>query len=247
MSNYYMKTDRTFTAIRKYGWLFTVLVAIGGLWEPKLGLLVIFVMTGLTISSFFAGRYWCGNICPHGSLFDKIIMPISQNKKIPEFLKSKPMIFGFFAFFMFNFLRKVLNAVKLWGTFDFLDKLGFVFVSAYLMVLLAGGILAIFINPRTWCQFCPMGTMQKATHKLGKLAGITYKTEKKITISEPDKCVKCGKCSKVCPFQLTPYLEFSENNQFDNPNCIKCSTCIKNCPLNLLSLKTEEEAIKTKE
>ena len=26
----YIKTNRTFTAIRKYGWLFTLLVAIGG-------------------------------------------------------------------------------------------------------------------------------------------------------------------------------------------------------------------------
>lgn len=41
-----------------------------------------------------------------------------------------------------------------------------------------------------------MGTMQKVTHKLGKLAGVTYKTEKKITISDPDKCLKCGKCSR---------------------------------------------------
>ncbi|HAE91579.1 MAG TPA: 4Fe-4S ferredoxin, partial [Tissierella sp.] len=38
MSNQYIKTNRTFTVIRKYGWLFTLLVAIGGLWEPKLGL-----------------------------------------------------------------------------------------------------------------------------------------------------------------------------------------------------------------
>lgn len=242
MENYYIKTNRTFNSIRKYAWIFTVLVAIGGLWAPKLGLLVILIMIGLTATSFFTGRYWCGNFCPHGSLFDRVIMPISFNKKIPNFLKSKIMIVGFFLFFMYNFSRKVIRASSFWGSYDFLDKLGFVFVTTYLMVLITGGLLGILINPRTWCQFCPMGSIQKLAHKLGKSIGSTKKNEKKVTIEHPDKCHMCGKCSRVCPFQLTPYLEFGEDHQFHNINCIKCATCVENCPANILSLKTEEEA-----
>ncbi len=96
MENQFIKKNRTFTFVRKYGWLITVLIAIGGLWQPKLGLLVLFIMSGLMITSFFTGRYWCGNICPHGSLFDKILLPISKNRFIPPFLKSRPMIIGFF-------------------------------------------------------------------------------------------------------------------------------------------------------
>jgi len=243
MSNYYIKTNRTFTNIRRYGWLFTILVAIGGLWAPKLGLLVILIMLSLMITSFFTGRYWCGNFCPHGSLFDKVTMPISLNKKIPEFFKSKYMIIGFFIFFMFSFSIRIVNALKLWGSHDFLDKLGFVFVTTYLMVLITGGLVAVFINPRTWCQFCPMGTIQKFTHKLGKISGITEKTEKKVTIDDKNKCLACGKCSRVCPFQLTPYLQFGEDSQFHDINCIKCGTCVENCPVNVLSLKTKEEAL----
>ena len=60
----YTKTKRAFTPLRKYAWLFTLLVAIGGLWEPRLGLLVIAVMAALTITALFKGRYWCGNVCP---------------------------------------------------------------------------------------------------------------------------------------------------------------------------------------
>lgn len=242
MDNYYIKTNRTFTSIRKYGWIFTVLVALGGLWQPKLGLLVIFIMAGLTITSFFSGGYWCGNFCPHGSLFDRIAMPLSLNKKIPKFLRSKPMIIGFFIFFMFNFSRKVMRVLNFWGSYDFWDKLGLVFVTTYLMVLIVGGLFAMLINPRTWCQFCPMGTIQKLAHKLGSKIGISKKTEKKVTIESLAKCHSCGKCSRVCPFQLTPYLEFGDNNQFHNINCIKCATCVENCPANILSLKTEEEA-----
>jgi len=169
-------------------------------------------------------------------------MPISFNKKIPNFLKSKIMIVGFFLFFMYNFSRKVIGVSSFWGSYDFLNKLGFVFVTTYLMVLITGGLLSIFINPRAWCQFCPMGSIQKLAYKLGKSIGATEKNEKKISIEHPDKCHMCGKCSRVCPFQLTPYLEFGEDHQFHNINCIKCATCVENCPANILSLRTEEEA-----
>mgnify|MGYP000858280975 FL=1 len=247
MDFYYIKTNRTFTFIRKYSWFFTLLVAIGGLWEPKLGLLVLFIMAGLTITAFFTGRYWCGNFCPHGSLFDRLYLPISRNKKIPDFLKSKIFVFGFFLFFMFNFSRKLMKAFSFWGTYNFLDRLGFVFVTTYLMVVIAGGLLSVVSNSRTWCQFCPMGSIQKLSYKLGKLLGISKKTDRKITIASKEMCHSCGKCARVCPFQLTPYLEFSDNNQFENLNCIRCATCVQNCPANILSIATEEEAIKLKE
>lgn len=247
MKNYYIKTNRTFTFIRKYAWFITLLVAIGGFWEPKLGLLVLLIMAGLTITSFFTGRYWCGNFCPHGSLFDSLFLPISRNTKIPDFFKSKLFIVGFFIFFMFNFSRKLIRAFSFWGSYDFLDKLGFVFVTTYMMVLIAGGILSIIGNSRIWCQFCPMGSIQKLSYKLGKLLGVNKKTDKKITIASKELCHSCGKCARVCPFQLTPYLEFSDNNQFENINCIRCATCVENCPANILSLATEEEALKIKE
>ena len=247
LNNYYIKTNRIFNPVRKYAWIFTIIVAIGGLWQPKLGLLVLFIMAGLLVTSFFKGRYWCGNICPHGSLYDRIILPFSRNKKIPTALKSKIFVIAFFSFFVFNFSKRVIKAFQAWGTYDFFDKLGFVFVITYLVVLIIGGSLALFVTPRTWCQFCPMGTMQKASHAFGKTLKVTKKAEKKVTISNPSLCHSCGKCSRVCPFQLQPYLEFSKQNQFDNSNCIKCSTCVENCPAGILSLETEKDALKLKE
>lgn len=247
MDNYFIKTNRTFTNIRKYGWILTVLVALGGRWEPKLGLLVVLIMAGLTGVSFFTGRYWCGNFCPHGSLFDAVIGPISRNKSIPKLFKNK--VFGavFLMFFAWNFSNKIIRISPLWGTFDFLDKLGFIFSNTYLVVMIVGGVFALTINSRTWCQFCPMGSLQKISYTVGKLLGVAKKTNVLVTIDSKDKCHSCGKCSRVCPFQLTPYLEFNDNNQFDNINCIKCGTCVENCPAGILSIKTKEEAIILKE
>lgn len=242
MNSFYIKTNRVFTPIRKYGWIFTLMVAIGGLWYPKLGLLVLPVMATLTTLSFFKGRYWCGNFCPHGSLFDSLLGPLSRNKRIPKFFQSK--VFGsiFFAFFILNIIRKIIKVSALYGTMLFWDKLGFIFVASYLMVTIVGGLLSILITQRTWCNFCPMGIMQRLSYKLGKFLRANRHSDQKVTVASKDMCHTCGKCSRVCPMQLTPYLEFSDKNQFDNEKCLRCSTCVANCPAGILSLNTVKKA-----
>lgn len=236
MISFYIKTNRTFTTIRKYGYLFTFLVAIGGLWVPKLGLLVIPVMIGLILFSFYKGRYWCGNICAHGSLFDSLIYPISRNKKIPKLFKSKVLGIVFLGLFSYKLISKLIKVSAIYGSSSFLDKLGLIFVSSYLMVAIVGSFFAIIYSPRVWCNFCPMGTIQMITYKIGKKLGVTKVTDEKVTVTKSEMCHKCGKCSRVCPMQLMPYKEFSLQNQVDNEGCIRCSTCVENCPAGILTI-----------
>ena len=223
--------------IYDYAWIFTLLVAIGGLWIPKLGLLVVLIMLSLSIMSFFNGKYWCGNFCPHGSFFDKFIFPISRKKNIPKFLQSKLFQLSFFVFFIYNFSNKMIHAFTFWNTYEFLDKLGFVFVSTYLSVLIIGSILGIVISRRTWCKFCRMGTMQEASLKLGDKLKVNRNTNKLITISDKDKCKECGLCSKKCPIMLEPHKNFDQDNKFNDPRCMKCGICANSCPLKILELK----------
>lgn len=232
----FVKKNRSFSLVRKYGFLFTFLVAIGGLFFPKLGLLVLLIMLGLVVTSFFNAKFWCGNICPHGSYFDNIILPFSRNKEIPKIFRSKIFSTGFFLFFIFNLGRKFFKITKFFGTMTFLDKLGTIFSTTYLMVMIVGGILGVLTTPRTWCQICPMGTMEKISYKFSKLIGFKSKLEKKITISDLDSCKNCGLCYKVCPMQIKVNEVFDENNQISDINCIKCKTCINNCPMKILSL-----------
>lgn len=233
----FIKTKRSFSWLRKYGFLFTFLVAFGGLFQPKLGLLVVAIMLGLIVSSIFNAKFWCGNVCPHGSYFDNIIMPFSRNTATPRFFKSKALKYGFFIFFAFNISRKLLLISKFWNTFSYWDRLGTIFATTYLMVLIVGGLLGLVFSPRTWCQICPMGTMEKVSYSLGKSLGVSRKLEKKVTISQAELCKSCGLCHKVCPMQIDVNNSFDENNQISDIDCIKCSTCIVNCPMKILSMK----------
>lgn len=233
-----IKANRTFTAWRKYGWILTFLIAFGGLFEHKLGLLVPFgVMLGLMITSLFDGRFWCGNVCPHGCWFDSILLRYSKNKEIPRGFKSKATIVVVFIVFVFILGTRVFKVFSNFSSLDFWDKFGFIFVTTYLVVLLISTPLALFISPRTWCQFCPMGSIEKMLGTLGEKTKIAKNTNKKLTIIDKDVCIKCKKCARVCPMQLQPYLKFDENNKLNDINCIKCKTCVNNCPKGILEIK----------
>lgn len=226
----------TLGKLQKYTWPFTILVAVGGLWLPRLGLLVIPIMLSLITMSFFRGRYWCGNVCSHGSLFEYVLGAKSRRRDFPKFVKSPWFIWGVFLVFGFNIIRRLVSIASLWGTSLFWDRLGYIFVVSYLMVMVVGGVLAVFIRPRVWCSFCPMATMQKLAYKFGKLTGAALSSDRKVAISDPDKCRSCGKCAKVCPMGLSPHLGFADSNYFESEECIRCGKCVQACPFKLLSI-----------
>lgn len=230
--------------VKDYSWILVPIIAVGGLFYPKLGLLLLPIMGTIIIMGLFTGKFWCGNLCPHGGLFDQIIAPFSKNRKIPKAISSRTFKIVFFLFFMGMFSVRTMRIISLWGSLYFLDKVGFIFALNYLMPTIIGTVLALFVRPRAWCTFCPMGTMEQLAYKLGKFLDINRRTDKKVTSIAQDKCIKCTKCANVCPVQLQPYLNLSNIHQFENENCIRCGICVDNCPLGILTLATADEAKK---
>ncbi|MCK8825675.1 4Fe-4S binding protein [Fuchsiella alkaliacetigena] len=232
----YQKTNRVFNRIRKFSWLLVPIISLGGLYYPRLGLLVIGIMLTVMVTGFFNGRYFCGKLCPHGSLYDVLLMPISLFKGIPAVFTSKITKWLFFIFYMAMFIRRLIAVSGYWGELVFIDRLGFLFVTMYLvMPTIVGILLAILINPRTWCSICPMGTIQTIMNKLGTNLGLNSSADQQVTISALEDCLECGLCAKVCPMQLEPYTNFNQQEQFTDSECIKCQTCIENCPAGALN------------
>ncbi|SDL53262.1 FAD-binding oxidoreductase [Halarsenatibacter silvermanii] len=240
-----IKTDRTFSWVRDYGWTVTLLIGIGGHFLPHLGLLVPPIMAAMIIMSLMKGKYWCGNFCPHGSFFDELVMRVSRSSKIPNIFKSKITIGLVLIYFIYNMSSRIAEAIFTIGEIPLHHSFGFIFARTYLMVVIAGGLLGIAINSRTWCQFCPMGTMQVFFYKIGQAFNLNSGRDEKVTIEHPEKCLSCGQCSRVCPMELTPYQDFQEydeHNQFEAEKCIRCKTCVENCPADVLQMADSEEA-----
>lgn len=238
------KKEGSLPVIRKTAWIVTLAVAIGGQFYSPLGLLVPFIMLALMGMSVFRGRYWCGNYCPHGSFFDFILAPLSRKVKIPKLFISKIFIGLFFLFFMYKLSSRFVTVFQNLNNISVFEGVGMIFSATYLTVLAVGGLLALVFSPRTWCQFCPMGTIQTIIYKLGKATGIARAKDVNITSEYPWRCVACAKCARVCPMQLRPYAGIAEDaRQFTDERCIRCRACIDSCPVKILSLSSLKTAV----
>jgi len=199
--------------ITPYLGMIVLIVSIGGIFYPKLGYLLLLVFASLTIIAPFRGRWFCGNLCPRGSFVDFWIAPLSRKIRIPPQLRSMWIRAPIFVVLMGFMIFRIIS------TEGIVDKIGMVFVTLCILTTSIAVLLGIIIAPRTWCTFCPMGTLQRA------MGGKKYQLK-----LDRENCIECKKCQKVCPMQL-PVIEIP-----DNPDCIKCGRCVEACPKDALSI-----------
>jgi ferredoxin-type protein NapH len=206
-------------ARRQIQWLVApiVIITIGLGWKyPILGFSVPIVMLMGMAGGVWRGRYVCGNLCPRGSFFDRIISLVSLKKKIPTLLRRMPLrwiIFTAMMSFMVWRLAQNPGDWRHWGQ---------VFWMICVITTSIGIVLGILFHPRTWCAFCPMGTMQNA------LGG-----HKHSLLIDAAKCKQCRLCEKACPFQL-PIIQDKDRGRLLSRDCLKCPECIAACPAKAL-------------
>ncbi|MEN9206964.1 MAG: 4Fe-4S binding protein [Gloeomargarita sp. GMQP_bins_69] len=153
---------------RRYGkpsqwgmvWLF-FLIAVGGLFQPLLGYLMLAMMLFIPFEAYFHGRYWCGNLCPRGAFLDIFLARVSPRRPYPRLFRSKLLRWGIFVLVMSGFVVRLSYA---WG--DWL-AVGGVFVSMCVVTSTVAIALGLTYNERAWCAICPMGTLQESIAKLG--------------------------------------------------------------------------------
>ncbi len=179
-----------------YLWIWSILYFVLGFFNilfAWLGMIDFLVPLGFAIIG--GNKRFCNKYCGRGQLFTLVGRRKGRKpaKVAPRWIFSTWFRYGFLAFFLTMFgvmvfqtylvasgasgLREV---VKLFWTFnvpwdwaysgsmfpDWVAQFSFGFYSMMLTSTLIGLIALVFYRPRTWCGFCPMGTMTQGICKL---------------------------------------------------------------------------------
>ena len=130
-----------------------IFILIGGWIWPILGYFIPLCMLLGIGSGFFVGRKWCAWPCPRGSFYDSFVKPVSPKKEIPLIFKRTAFKVTIFIILI---IIMVANLILRWP--DAL-LIGRFFVLLLTLTTAAGVILALLFHPRTWCAFCPVGSL----------------------------------------------------------------------------------------
>ena len=151
-----------------------------------LGLICFFLPLGIALAKGTKG--YCNRYCGRGQLFSLLggRLGLSRKRDIPAWMKSKGFRYGFLAFFLVMFFqmlwvtclvfagtRELGQAVTLLWTFRLpwqwayhgtlfspgVAQFAFGFYSVMLTSTLLGLVTMVLFKPRSWCVYCPMGTM----------------------------------------------------------------------------------------
>lgn len=197
-----------------------LIILIGGWRYSLLGYFIpLCMLLGMGIG-LVKGRKWCDWFCPRGSFFDMLIKPMSPKREIPRFFKGLPLRIGMFSFLM---LMMTIQLIKRWPD---PYKIGMFFVILLTVTTILGIILALIFHQRTWCCFCPIGSVAGWVGRNRFLLKIDSKL-----------CTECKLCYKVCPIQVT-LLEFKKSGLeiVKDGDCLKCDLCVLSCPKGALEL-----------
>ncbi|MBO7251225.1 MAG: 4Fe-4S binding protein [Oscillospiraceae bacterium] len=179
-----------------YLWIWTILYFTLGFFNILFAWLGwIDFLVPLIIALFGGSKAFCNRYCGRGQLFARLggCMKCSRNRKTPDFLTSKWFRYGFLAFFLTMFgvmlfqtylvaagAADLKEALKLLWTFrvpwgwaysagavaDWIAQFAFGFYSMMLTSTIIGLVVMVLFKPRSWCTFCPMGTMTQMICKL---------------------------------------------------------------------------------
>lgn len=179
-----------------YLWIVSSLYLILGFFNIMfawIGLICFFVP--LIVSLVSGSKHYCNAYCGRGQLFHLLgtKYKLSRKKDIPAFLRSKGFRYGFLIFFLVMFVNmlfstylvfagandlrqvvKVLWTFRLpwhWAYYEmgvapWVAQFAFGFYSVMLTSTILGFITMALYKPRSWCVYCPMGTMTQAICKL---------------------------------------------------------------------------------
>ena len=181
----------------------------------------------IVLFTFLFGRFYCSVICPFGILQD-IIAFLSRKKSTVDKnrIKTRYAITAIAVTLLLSGHIAVFEILDPYSNFG--RVISFFKNPAYITGLVVFCII-LFLSiwkKRIFCtSICPVGTILGLCSKF---------TPNKMRISE--KCVRCGRCTTVCPAGCVDPQE----KKLDNERCVRCLKCSAVCPLNAVGFMKEQ-------
>ncbi len=178
-----------------YLWIWTILYFSLGFFNILFAWLgMIDFMVPMLLAIFGGNKAFCNQYCGRGQLFTVLGKKLKgTGNPAPKWMGSKGFRYGFLIFFLSMFgnmlfqtwlvgsgVASVKEMLKLFWTIQvpwgwaysasnvpaWAVQFSFGFYSLMLTSTLIGLIVMLLYKPRTWCAFCPMGTMTQGICKL---------------------------------------------------------------------------------
>ena len=157
---------------------------------------LICFITPLVMSLTGKGKLYCNRYCGRGQLFQLLgeKYKLSRNKPIPAWMRSSVWRYAFLVWFLSMFgimlfktylvfagTNTLKEVVTLLWTFKvpwhfasaaslniplWMQQFGYGFYSVMLTSTILGVVTMLLYKPRSWCVYCPMGTMTQTICKI---------------------------------------------------------------------------------
>ena len=193
--------------------MFVGILALGWRYPYLSYCMFINVAVGIVGLLRHGGRHGCGTFCPRGAFYS--FLP-DTGRKVPVGLLARNTSIAV--------MILLLAGLIIWLRPTTIRSWGMVFYIMIVVTTTVGLIGWLVFNRYFWCSVCPMGKIYKIIRPNAT------------AIRVADTCVKCGICSKACPFNFFP-PEKAQDGLFRDPDCMHCRRCIERCPKRALSME----------
>lgn len=161
---------------------------------------MLFFIIPLAIAIVGGNKTYCNRFCGRGQLFGLLGGRFRLSKGVvpPAFLRSSLFRYGFLTFFMIMFFLMLFNTYRVftgaplqetvtllwmfklpWQWADvsmaapYMAQFAFGFFSVMLTSTVLGLVTMVLFRPRSWCVYCPMGTMTQGICRIKNKRGNT--------------------------------------------------------------------------
>ncbi len=196
---------------------------------PKIHPAGMFLIVAFLTISFLFRKTFCSWLCPVGTISEYLWKLghklFRRNLNVTRWLDTglrglKYLLLGFFLYAVISMTPRDISAflqspygliadVKMLNFFRFLGETGLIVVG--ILVLLS------VVIKNFWCRYlCPYGALMG-------LAGMVSPLKIR---RNPDTCIDCAKCARVCPSKLP----VDQLVMIKSAECTACMECIAVCP-----------------